>query len=145
MKLIWVSIFMVSALFAQSLESEPVEKREGREVCAGYWRFVKEDFRKRHPFLPGFLVKRALNTRLYIGKNFIQYESPDVMIGKARLIEKVEELKADHFSFSRKEGDKKVDFEFYKKDEKWFYREGDLFYQLIKDNEEDQRVWREKR
>jgi hypothetical protein len=126
----------------KAVEKNSLGQSKVMGLVGGYWRFVQEDFRERHPWLPSFMIKRALKTRLFLGDDFIQYRSPKKMIGERRPIETVKTLGKDHYLFERKEDQKKVVFELYRKDDKWFYREGDLLYQLVKDSPDDQLRWK---
>jgi len=150
MKLVLLTAICLVAAPAMEIVATPVmetvaagEVESGEvKIYQGYWRFVREDFKKRHPFLPGFMVNQALATRLYLGDDFIQYRSPDSMIGEPRPIVQVETVKEDHFRFQRREKGRLVAFELYRENGEWFYREGDLFYQLIKDTPEDHQRWK---
>jgi hypothetical protein len=107
----------------------------------GYYRFVRDDFKKRHRFMLNFLVNKALNTRLCVknGK-FIQYISPKKTYKSKRKIISVKNINGS-WHFERMEGNKKIMFSFIKEKNKWFYVENKLKYQVIKDNEKEHNDW----
>lgn len=142
MRNIWVLFFIGVCSSLCWSQADTGHEESEPPAYAGYWRFVREDLKKRHPLLPSFLINRALNTRLFLGDEFIQYRSPEKMLGKARPIERVEVVKDSHFRFFRSEGERQVSFEIFQKDQKWFYREGDLLYQVLRDTPTDQKRWR---
>jgi hypothetical protein len=130
--------FLISILFfVAPLSAEQIDYSE----IKGTWRFVKKDFKKRHPYMLGFLVNKALRTRLSIEKkHFVQYIHPKKIYKEKR---ELIEIKKDNnkWLLSRKEGSVTVKFIFYKKNNNWYYKEGDMEYQVIKDSKEDYEAW----
>lgn len=110
----------------------------------GYWRFVKKDFKKRHRFLPSFLIEKAIQTRLYISSTeFIQYISPDVIHKEPRKITDISKIE-NGWKFTRIEDKKEINFKLVKEKNNWFFKEVGKEYQVIKDNQIDVEKWKGK-
>jgi len=119
--------------------SDETSKNQGYQ---GYWRFVKDDFSKRHPFYLSFMINKAMNTRLYLDDQvFIQYVKPQKLHKPAESLIKVREEMNGGWSFVRKNMDGLVEFEIVLEGQKWYYREGKMEYQLIKTTEKEVEEW----
>jgi hypothetical protein len=118
-----------------------VENKE--EAYEGYWRFVKEDFRARHPWWPGWMVGKALKTRLFLSKDvFIQYKSPTEKHGEPKKITFLEQSSPEMWEFGRQESDGILTFSLTKSEQGWVYREGKTEYLLRKESPQEVIKWK---
>ncbi|MBF0197073.1 MAG: hypothetical protein HQL32_05160 [Planctomycetes bacterium] len=102
-------------------------------LCAyqGKWSFVKEDFKKVHPWLPNSLINRALRTRLVLKEDsYAQFDHNGKLMKSIRELKVLKKKSESHWLLQRKEGNKQIEFEVYFKDSKWFYLEGKKTYQI---------------
>lgn len=128
-------LFSIFALFATPLAAV--------KDYRGHWRFVKEDFSKRHPWWPGFMIKKALKTRLVLSdEHFVQYLKPGEMHGQPREIIEVKAL-AEGWSFLRVEKGDEVSFRIIPRGERWFYIEEGKEYEVVKESEAEVKTWAE--
>ena len=143
-----MAYFLLTVGFIAAFKQEvPASNKEDSlnksEQYEGHWRFVKEDFSKRHPFWPNYFIKKALKTRLYLSKDkFIQYKDPNTLHGKPKDIISIVEKKDNHWEFKRKDSDNIVLFTLTKKNGIWIYREGKKEYQLKKDSPDLHLKWK---
>lgn len=134
MKTILVLLFVSMTPFAWSNDAD--------NGYQGYWRFVKEDFSKRHPFYLSFMINKAMNTRLYLDDQvFMQYVKPKKLHKSAESLIKVKKDSDRGWSFVRKNKGGLVEFQIVLEGQKWYYREGKMEYQLIKTTEKEVEEW----
>lgn len=111
----------------------------------GYYRFEREDFRRRHPLMLGFMVNKALRTRLHItGDHYIQYITPDKLYKDRREVLEVSPTSEQTgWRFVRLESGRQISYTMTPQGQnRWLYKEGDKEYLLIKCSDQEVADWK---
>lgn len=133
----------LSMLFFLALTTHAFSKQTDINHVYGYWRFDKNHFKEVHPMWIGWMIKKAMNTRLFISENeYIQYMKPKKVYGSIRPIVDMS-FDKNKWIFKRKEKSTLVPFQIYHEDGKWFFKEGKKVYQVHKDNDLEIKAWYE--
>jgi hypothetical protein len=137
-----IKLLLIFSIFQISLYAD----ENKTTTYKGYWRFDRVDFEKRHKYMFGFLINKALNTRLQLtDEHYIQYLNPTKIYKDKRKIISVLKLLKDNklkgWEFTRIENEKKITFSIVKDQEYWYFREAKKEYQLIKESESDYKKW----
>jgi hypothetical protein len=142
-----MSLMGIGLLLTVFLTSTPLQAEERVEITEpwGTWAFVKSDFKKRHPFWLPFMINKAMKSRLVLtSKHFAQHWTADDVVNDPEPIRSVVTLPQGGWKLTRQNEDgKRVDFTITPRDERWFYTEGKLKYQVIKQSAEQIKAWKE--
>ncbi len=121
-----IVILWVSVLFTVALQAQPSVFE-----YQGTWRFDREQFEDKHYLLPGFMVNRAMKTRLVLADDyFAQYDDDREIIGVKRPLE-ILKRDENEYALQRLDDGKPVQFFMQQRDDGIYFVEGKDEYKLI--------------